>query len=63
MPVPRFLLQRHPGGTANAVYGEATHSQVPRDGRRPSVHDLPCEAVERKLEFIVEGIFRKGLYP
>ena len=39
-----FLLQRHPGGTAKAVYGEATYSQVPRDGRRPSVHDLPCEA-------------------
>ena len=43
----RFLLQRHPGGNANASHGEATHSQVPRDGRRPSVHDhpdLPCEA-------------------
>ena len=39
-----FLLQRHPGGTAKAVYGEATYSQVPRDGRRPTVHDLPCEA-------------------
>ena len=23
---------------------EATYSQVPRDGRRPSVHDIPCEA-------------------
>ena len=30
----------HPGGTAKAVYGEATHSQVPRDGRRPPVHVL-----------------------
>ena len=39
-----FLLQRHPGGTAKAVYGEATYSQAPRDGRRPTVHDLPCEA-------------------
>ena len=39
-----FLLQRHPGGNANASHGEATYSQVPRDGRRPSVHDLPCEA-------------------
>ena len=43
-PSSWFLLQRHPGGTAKAVYGEATYSQVPRDGRRPSVHDLPCEA-------------------
>ena len=24
-------IQRHPGGTANAVYGEATHSQTPRN--------------------------------
>ena len=39
-----FLLQRHPGGNAKASHGEATYSQVPRDGRRPSVHDLPCEA-------------------
>ena len=39
-----LLLQRHPGGNANASHGEATYSQVPRDGRRPSVHDLPCEA-------------------
>eukprot|EP00802_Teleaulax_amphioxeia_P017692 Tamp_17857.p1 GENE.Tamp_17857~~Tamp_17857.p1 ORF type:complete len:420 (-),score=-26.65 Tamp_17857:3-1262(-) len=39
-----FITKRHPGGTAKAVYGEATHSQVPRDGRRPTVHDLPCEA-------------------
>ena len=39
-----LLLQRHPGGNAKASHGEATYSQVPRDGRRPSVHDLPCEA-------------------
>ena len=30
-----------PGSNANASHGEATHSQVTRDGRRPSVHDLP----------------------
>ena len=43
-PSSWFLLQRHPGGNAKASHGEATYSQVPRDGRRPSVHDLPCEA-------------------
>ena len=30
-----FLLQRHPGGNAKASHGEATHSQVPRDGHGP----------------------------
>ena len=49
-----FLLQRHPGGNAKASHGEATYSQVPRDGRRPSVHDLPCEA-SRSLERQLAG--------
>jgi len=55
-----LLLQRHPGGTNNAVtvYGEATHSQVPRDGRRPPAH--PARSRSAKMGRSDRNLYAQG---
>jgi len=46
----------------NVVYGETTHSQVPRVGPRPWVHVLPCEASRSANLKMGEGRSDRNLY-